>query len=276
MITSGRADDRLSFLISIEPGNKQSLEVPIGKVDPALMIARQDHSISCSDYKSAAMNVLHWSVATTSRIFVTSPKPGDGKTCTAFNIAWTLAESGRRVLLVELNFSKPGFRAALGNLRLRYGLENAMRGLVEPADAVFSVASTGLHIAAMRNATPARELQPVLKHLDAFLDWGSQHYEVLVIDCPSVLSSEWNSWFSKFVGPTLLVVREDHTSVVDVRRAVKLLGLHLKGVLLNASRRNSVYMTTSITEERIGSGPREGQAFEQQIATSTTALRRGS
>jgi Mrp family chromosome partitioning ATPase len=275
MNTSVKANNLLVFNLPVEHG-WQLVRVPIDKVDPALMIARQGLSPSGTDYRNAAMNLLHGNEDSASRIFVTSPRPGDGKTCTAFNLAWALAESGRTVLLVELNFTKPHFRIALGNLRLRYGLENVMRGTVEPIDAVFSVASTELHIAAVRNPTPIGMLQPILEHLDAFLDWGNQNYELLVIDCPPVISREWNRWFSNFVGSALLVVREDRTPLVEVRRAAKLLGNQLKGVLLNASRRSSVSLTTSVTDERIGAGARASKAFEEPVTTSETALSRGS
>jgi hypothetical protein len=63
---------------------------------------------------------------------------------------------------------------------------------------------------------------------------------MLVVDCPSVISSEWNRWFRYFIGPALLVVREKQTPLVQVQRATRLLGPHLIGVVLNATQASPV------------------------------------
>jgi Mrp family chromosome partitioning ATPase len=166
------SETQLCFYMSLERGVKRLVSMPRDYMDPSLMILRKGFSSSASDYHIAAANLLRGPARTTSRIFVTSPGHGDGKTCTAFNLASALAESGKSVLLIELNFSKPRFCTLLGNLQLRYGLDSVLRGSAVPEDAVFSVASLRLHIVAVRDATPFDKLERLLEHLGAFLDWA--------------------------------------------------------------------------------------------------------
>jgi capsular polysaccharide biosynthesis protein/Mrp family chromosome partitioning ATPase len=47
-------------------------------------------------------------------IVVTSPSASEGKTTTAVNLAWLLAASAHRVVLIEADFRRPGLGAALG------------------------------------------------------------------------------------------------------------------------------------------------------------------
>jgi Mrp family chromosome partitioning ATPase len=263
---------RLLFRLQSERGTTELVGIPGHLLDQGLMIARKTASPPDTDYQDVAAKMLRDHVPPSSRIFVSSPGKGEGKTCTAFNLACVLAKSGKPVLLVELNFSQPRFGAALGNLRIRQGLEGALHGRVEPADTVFCELSTGLHIAAARNATPRDKLQPVLNHLNAFLDWGSDHYEIVVVDCPSVISREWKDWFSGFVGPTLLVVRQGHTPLVQVRQAARLLNTHLQGVLLNGVGQNATRRASTTQLGAIGGSLHCG-AWEEEPVAARSELR---
>lgn len=124
----------------------------------------------------------------------------------------------------------------------------------------------------MRSATRRDKLQAVLKHLVAFFDWGSEHYEILVIDCPPVISQDWKVWFSSFIGTCLLVVRERYTPRIQVERAMKLLGAHLQGVLLNAVHRDRDH-PYSAAESALDSGALESSRREEGPAPALSAAR---
>jgi tyrosine-protein kinase Etk/Wzc len=197
-----------------------------------LVFANERGSKSAACYRAAAENLLFmdWQPR---RVFVTSPSRGDGKTCTAFNLAWALTALNKSVLLVELNLAQPRFREVLGDLRIRHGIDSAIRGSVKPADSVFSTADGRLNVAAVRDAMNRTELKQHMPALQNFLHWGSEKYDWIILDCPSVLSGAWNSWFRENAGPSLLVVRERHTPLCRVEEARQRLGAGLKGVLLN-------------------------------------------
>ena len=223
----------LPVSMAVGHGLRKVVQIPQGRIQPTLVIAGTQNAPAERDYQAVASNLLGERGWPSGRIFVSSPAEGDGKTCTAFNLAWALGRLKKSVLLVELNFEQPQFRSWLGDVKMRYGLDSALLGEAHPAESVFSLESNGFDVAAVRNAASPKRMERILLHLSDFLDWGSEHYELLVLDCPSVLSRDWDWWLRDLIGPTLLVVREEQTPVVTVDQAMARLGEKLKGFLLN-------------------------------------------
>jgi Mrp family chromosome partitioning ATPase len=232
MITQlGVPEDSLSLNIPTRSGQRKAVEIQGNKIDPALILARPQSAPALQGYLIAADNLLLGKPWSSRRVYVTSPAAGDGKTCASFNLAWALSLRTESVLLVELNFGRPEFRSVLGNLHLWNGIDCALRGSAKPADSVFSMGTHGLDVCAVREAAGQRDQH--LERLDAFLDWCGERYDWLVLDCPPVFSREWQHWSRQNASPILMVVREGKTPEVTVRKAVDVLGSHLKGVLLN-------------------------------------------
>ncbi len=62
-------------------------------------------------------------------IQVTSPVPGDGKSTLSSNLAVTMAQSGRRVLLIDADFRRPRI-AKLFNIDSDKGMATVVAGRV--------------------------------------------------------------------------------------------------------------------------------------------------
>jgi Mrp family chromosome partitioning ATPase len=223
---------RLSLSMPLGDGRLEAVDLPREGVHSALLFANEQSPADAS-FRNVADRLLAGKWWNPRRIFVTSPTAGDGKTCTAFNLAWALSTRGASVLLAELNFERPRFSRLLGGLQIRFGVDCAIRRLVSPADSVISMGDKLLAVSAVKKAMARAELKKHLPLLAPFLNWGHDRYDWLILDCPPVLSSGWNEWFRQYARPALLVVREQHTPEVQVRQATSRLGASLKGVLLN-------------------------------------------
>lgn len=79
-----------------------------GREVPYLVTREHPHSPASEAFRSLQTGIKFLGLERTLRtVLVTSPRPGEGKTTTATNLAITAARSGQRVLLVDCDLRKP-------------------------------------------------------------------------------------------------------------------------------------------------------------------------
>jgi polysaccharide biosynthesis transport protein len=119
-------------------------------------------------------------------IVVTSTAPGEGKTITAVNLAFTLAATEGKVLLIDCDLRKPQVQAAL-KIRLTPGVTDVLVGKAKPSEAIQQrVASARLSVLPAGTTSPSPADLLTTKTLRAFLDSLRDVYDWIVIDTPPV------------------------------------------------------------------------------------------
>lgn len=170
-------------------------------------------------------------------IVVTSPLAGEGKTTTSCNLAIALAESGRRVLLVEGDLRRPRVSKALG-LEGAVGLTNVLVGQVEESDVIQQWGPHGLFV------LPAGTLPPNPSELlgsdkmRAFVQRMRQRFDVVILDTPPTLPVTDATIAAAHADSVVLVVRYGHTTRDQARSAVESLRVvdaPLAGVIINGA-----------------------------------------
>ena len=227
-------DGKLQMGMQIRGGPWKIIPLPSEDIDPALVFASEQQAARAASYQALADKIIEdkeWPAS--HRIFVTSPDAGDGKTSTAFNLAWALSTRVKPILLTELNLGRPRFCSMLGKPRIRYGVDCALKGISTEKESVFSLVNEDLHVAAIRDTMGRGEMKRFQPLFNSFLNWAQKEYQWIVLDCPPVLSSAWNHWLNEQAVSALLIVRSRKTPAVDVSRASRRLGKRLRGVVLN-------------------------------------------
>jgi polysaccharide biosynthesis transport protein len=210
-----------------------------------LPIVSHSHLPRAESFRSLRTNLRQLERTETAQcLVVTSALPREGRTSVAVNLAIAVAQSQRRVLLIDADLRRPAVAKRLG-LTAETGLSDVLVNEARVEDVVWSLGTQTWQEAALldvlvsgRRAPDPSELfaRPVLGDL---LDEARKRYDLVVIDTPAVLPVTDGALLAAQADGTLLVVNARTTNERDfdeARTALRLAGARLHGVVFNAVR----------------------------------------
>jgi capsular exopolysaccharide synthesis family protein len=175
-----------------------------------------------------------WNEGKLKRLLITSPLPHDGKSTIALNLAVTLAEGGKRtVLLVEGDLHRSTVSKELG-LAGRPGVAECLEGAADPCSLIRRIEPIGCYFLPAGNScgNPSELLQS--PKLQTMMESLSPHFDWILIDSPPVAPfTDALSWKER-ADATLLVVRAGCTPARATEEALTLVGRkHVLAIILN-------------------------------------------
>lgn len=174
-------------------------------------------------------------------LLITSPRPGDGKTAIAVNLAVTLAQGNQRVLLIDCNFRRPGVRNVFAGTRAE-GLSNILigRGRLEELTSRTELPNLDVLTSGPMPPTPSDLLGgPYMRQVIAE---SLARYDRVILDGPPALLISDALVLATLVDGVVLVARAVNSSKGALRRArdqlegvnARIVGAILNGVQARA------------------------------------------
>lgn len=155
--------------------------------DPRLVLLHEPTSPQARSYRALRHRLM--SAPDVHVVAVTSPRPGDGKTTCAANLALALAEdTSLRVLLIDANLARPALARVFGFTPAESLVDRIARFTdVYPPYPVACIRGTRVHVAALPDACEYRRLERSL--LGAALSELRNAYDYVIVDAAAVLES---------------------------------------------------------------------------------------
>jgi capsular exopolysaccharide synthesis family protein len=213
-------------------------EAPAPAATTALAMVNDVRSPIAESYRHLRTSLLLSSAGTQPRtILVTSSQPSEGKTTTAINTAFMLAQTGAEVLIIDCDLRRPRLHSHF-NLPNGRGLTNCLSGDGKDLDELLHVYDKQPNLKLLTSGpippNPAEllgsdEMRKLLTSL-------SERFTHIIVDSPPAISFTDASILSTFVDGVILVVHGGRSSRAVVRRAKQKLmdvGAHIFGVVLN-------------------------------------------
>ena len=180
--------------------------------------------------RAAAFRVLRHHLLEIGRpqcVVVSSPRPGDGKTTTAVNLALALAECGRaKVLLVETHLRRPQLAAIFKLVPPWCFAEQLAAHRNQPMMpwSLVDIPQLWLHVAAINPRIEQTQLLDGPAFAIAMERLRLGGYDHIVIDAPPVLGSADVNLMADAADAVILALRARVTSTRDLRTAIDQLG----------------------------------------------------
>jgi non-specific protein-tyrosine kinase len=172
-------------------------------------------------------------------LLVTSPKPREGKTTTAINLAVSISHKvDRTVLLVDADIRKPTIHRYLG-LDESMGLSDYLLGRAEIPDLLINPGIEKMVI--LPGGSPLTNSSELLAspRMEALAEEMKGRYRdrFIIFDSPCLLSCADAHALSEYVDGILLVVESEKTPGKDLEKALELLaGKRIIGTVLNKAK----------------------------------------
>ncbi len=168
----------------LEPGETSAAIAPLATISAP-------RSAAAEAYRILRTSINLMPVSKESRVIgFTSCGPGEGKSTTALNLAVTLAQQGKRVLLVDADLRKPtlGQRIRLPNPSAP-GLSRFLSDpALKPEQCIQSIESLpGLSVMPVQEIPPFPSELLGQGRLEELVEWARHNYETVLIDTPPAL-----------------------------------------------------------------------------------------
>lgn len=168
-------------------------------------------------------------------IAISGPSPGVGKSFISVNLAAVLAQSGKKVLIIDADMRKGYLQTQFG-LKWDNGLSDYLSGRLNLAQVTKPTKVEGLNVITRGQIPPNPSELLMHSNFSKLVAEVSPAYDIVIVDTPPILAVTDPAIVSAHTGTTLLVARfgQSHLREIDLtRNRFEQNGIDVKGLVFN-------------------------------------------
>ncbi|AKJ43441.1 polysaccharide biosynthesis tyrosine autokinase [Pragia fontium] len=174
-------------------------------------------------------------------LMVIGATPGVGKSFVSSNLAAVVANSGKKVLLIDADMRKGSLHKSFGRTP-ENGLSDILSNRKEIADCLYNTPVEGLDFLP-RGTVPHNPSELLMnEYLAELLLWANSHYDLVIMDPPPTLATTDSTIIGKYSGMNIIIVRFEKNTISEIESSIKRLeqsGAMINGVVLNAIQKRA-------------------------------------
>ena len=169
-------------------------------------------------------------------IMISGPSPEIGKSFVSTNFAYLMADSGKKILLIDADMRKGHIHASF-NIEKSPGLSETLSGEYKFADVIhkdtlhenLDVIACGIYLPNPSELLMSEAFKNLLNELE-------NHYDLIVIDTPPVLAVTDASIVGRYAATSFMILRSGSHHLREIQMAFKRFeqnGVKIKGAIFN-------------------------------------------
>ena len=174
-------------------------------------------------------------------IMVSGPAPEVGKSFISTNLATILAQSQKRVLIIDADLRR-GYLHKYFNQQAQPGLADYLNGQTELSQVIKATEVSGLDVI-VRGKSPANPSELLsTTQFATMLNQLSEQYDHILIDTPPILAVTDGIIISQHAGVNLVIARYAKTQMKELELTINRFeqaGVKVNGIILNDIQRSS-------------------------------------
>ena len=168
-------------------------------------------------------------------LMISGASPNAGKTFVSTNLAAIIAQTDKKVLLIDTDMRK-GYTHKLFGKSNEQGLSDVLSGKIAIETAVQKELNIGFDFIS-RGMVPPNPAELLMhKNFGQLISWASSNYDIVILDTPPILAVTDAAIIGNYAGTTLLVARFEVNTAKEIEVSIKRFehgGVIVKGCILN-------------------------------------------
>lgn len=169
-------------------------------------------------------------------IIITSSVPNEGKSSVAFDLSKTMAEGGKKILMVDADLRKSVLAAKYHIQGIDKGLSHYLTGQAEIEDIIYETETEGFYLSVAGPLSPDPTSLLDSDQFQKFIDKVREDYDYVIIDAPPLGVVIDAAIIGKYCDGAVLVIEQGvikRKVVQDVIKQLKRGEVRILGAVLN-------------------------------------------